>query len=421
MGRLGPRWRVEVDRLQSATRRRIGADAGPFGPARGRRLDDSWIPPGLAPFGVDRARRSDPVTVDRVPGSGRVDQFRRTVQRHRVVVDAAEVGSSIEERARRLVRAAVCGTPVVSADRASLAGVLPESVTATFLAPSDNIADPALYESAAFRQWSAVFDDLVLEPQWSALRRPSVSITISTHRPTFVERWVRQIARQTHRNIEVICVLHSDDFTDGHRSLIASVLADSGMTVTFAEAPTGSSLGVALDAARRIASGDVVLKWDDDDLYSSNHVRDLLRARHYSGAPLVGKACDFVYIGSRDLLVQRHQADRETYSPTLSGNTLMIDRDVLEHVGGWTDVSLGEDASLISRVRRAGGQTYRAMGYGMIAVRQASTIEHTWNLDETKLVTDAVRSWAGLAVDAALIDAESDLIADVRRSAAGGH
>ena len=134
----------------------------------------------------------------------------------------------------------------------------------------------------------------------------------------------------------------------------------------------------------------------------------------------MGKACDFVYLGSRDLTVRRHQADRESYSPTLSGNTLMIDRDMLDAVGGWSDVSLGEDVSLIARVRRVGGFTYRTAGFGMIAVRHANANQHTWNLDEAALVEGAVKTWPGLALDAALVDVPSDVSDAVRRSAAGG-
>ena len=326
----------------------------------------------------------------------------------------------MEERARRLVRVASCGTPVIVSAPDDFAGVLPAGVLSTLVGVSDSdVGDTQRLSALAFAQWSTVFDHLVLEPQWAVSGEPAVSITISTHRPAFVSRWVSQIAHQTHRNLEVVCVLHSDQFTDGHRDEMCSVLGDAGIAVSFAEAPVGSSLGAALDTARRRANGDVILKWDDDDLYSSNHVRDLLRARHYSQAPLVGKACDFVYVGSRDVLVQRHQADREAFSPTLSGNTLMIDRDALDAVGGWSDVSLGEDASLIARVRREGGMTYRTMGFGMIAVRQTAAGRHTWNLDEAALVEGAVRSWPGLDVAAALVDADPDLIADVRRSAGG--
>lgn len=414
----GSRWSVEVDRRLSALRRRLGRDAGPFRPARGLALDSSWVPAGLASFGVDRAVRVGVGSVLDVHGSGSADVFRRAVQRYSAVADDASCGLSVEERARRLVRAAACGTPVVSVG-SDLAGVLPASVATVLGGVSvGELADPEVAMRVAFNQWSAVFDHLVLPTAWVA-SAPTVSITIASHRPQFVTRWLPQIARQTHSRLQVVAALHADGFTEADRDLIRRTLGERGIDAVIVDAPPSLSLGATLDLARRRADGDVILKWDDDDLYSSNHVIDLLRARHYSRAPLVGKACDFVYLGSRDLTVQRHQADRESFSPTLSGNTLMIDRDALDAVGGWSDVSLGEDASLIARVRRAGGFTYRTAGFGMIAVRQAQASQHTWNLDEVTLVDGAVRTCPGLALDAALVDVPSEISDAVRRSAAG--
>ena len=417
---MGSRWSVESQRLIHAARRRARLDAGTFRPARGRALDESWIPSGLSPYGVDRATRSGVDSLYSVPETGSCDVFRRRVQRWQAVQDSSECDLSVEDRARRLVRVAACGTPVFISSPEDFSSILPNEVVSALVTGSPTDFDEAERLLAiAFTQWSAIFDHLVLQPGWAGSGEPAVSITISTHRPAFVKRWVNQIARQTHRNLEVICVLHSDEFTTGQRDEIRSVLEAAGIPVSFSEAPAGSSLGMALDTARRRASGDVILKWDDDDLYSSNHVRDLLRARHYSQAPLVGKACDFVYVGSRDMLVQRHQADRESFSPTLSGNTLMIDRDALDAVGGWSDVSRGEDVSLIARVHHEGGMTYRTMGFGMIAVRHTLASQHTWDLNESALLKDSVGSWPGLHVAAALVDADPDLINEVRRFARG--
>ena len=416
MGSLGSRQRLEVERIRSAIRRRLSLDAGRFVVARGQRFDDTLIPAGLAPYGYDRARRDGSVNLGSLIDGGRVHAFRRRVQKLRFVTDDDAPTLSTDDRFLRLARVAACGTPVISGEDL----MLPARLSAAVPVSGGDLTDPETHARIAFRQWSAVFDELVLPTVWEKVGRPTVSIVISTRRPSFARLWASQITRQTYRNVQVVCAMHSHEFTDDHRSEIRSILDGSGIAVRFVDVEAGTSLGLALNTARRVADGDVILKWDDDDLYSSNHVMDLLRARHYSHAPLVGKACDFVYLAGRDVLVRRHQADREAFSPTLSGNTLMIDRDALDAVGGWADVSVGEDASLIARVRREGGQTYRTMGFGMIAVRQASSDRHTWNLDEESLIAGAVRTWPGLAVDQALVDTDGDIIDDVRRLAGGG-
>ena len=53
------------------------------------------------------------------------------------------------------------------------------------------------------------------------------------------------------------------------------------------------------------ASGDVVLKMDDDDWYGPDVVTDLLWARRTSGAELVGMPAEFVYLEQLDLTIRR--------------------------------------------------------------------------------------------------------------------
>ena len=405
MGRLGPRRRILVERWSNLWSRRIRRRVGRFPQARLVERSSpnvAGLPDLISPYGWDVARRSGRIGLAELRALDPVqhpDRFRRVVQ-SRWSVESTSAPQPGDECLLQSARAV--GTPVVDeAEEARLT------------------SDVDAWQRESYRQWAAALDSHRLAPHWEATGRPTVSITIATHRPAHLGSWLTQIANQSYRNLQVVVAFHGDGFTSVDHETVRRALGKRGVDVVIVEAPSSLSLGATLDLARTRADGDVILKWDDDDLYSSAHVVDLLRARHYSGASLVGKACDFVYLGSRDVTVRRHQADRESFSPTVSGNSLMIDRDALDAVGGWSDMSLGEDRSLISRVRRAGGATYRTAGFGMIAVRQANPSQHTWNLDETALVDGAVRTWPGLAVDAALVDVPSDVSDAVRRLAAG--
>ena len=85
------------------------------------------------------------------------------------------------------------------------------------------------------------------------------------------------------------------------------------------------------------ATGDLVLKMDDDDWYAPDFVADLLRARAYSGADLVGTADEFYYLAERDLTVQRRHPG-ERYSHWVAGGTLMVDPSLLREAGGFPSV-----------------------------------------------------------------------------------
>jgi hypothetical protein len=178
-------------------------------------------------------------------------------------------------------------------------------------------------------------------------------------------------------------------------------------------------LGDVLNAVTSRADGKVLIKWDDDDLYSTTHVMDLLRARHYSGATIVGKAAEFIYLQGSDVTVRRQQAPWEIFSPTLAGSTLTIAREDLLSVGGWDALPTREDASLIKKVRRAGGSSYRTAGFGFLVVRSAASGGHTWNPDAGEMIQSAVTSKAGIGTDWAMIDLPDDVIRTVSRSDSG--
>ena len=69
------------------------------------------------------------------------------------------------------------------------------------------------------------------------------------------------------------------------------------------------TLGDALNAGVETANGELVTKMDDDDYYSIEHLWDLVLALEYSGADLVGKGAEFVYLQWIDLTMRRFMGD----------------------------------------------------------------------------------------------------------------
>ncbi len=150
--------------------------------------------------------------------------------------------------------------------------------------------------------------------------------------------------------------------------------------------------GDVLNAGADAAGGDVVLKMDDDDWYSPDFVADLLRARAYSGAELVGAPDDLYYLEDRDLTLRLgHQG--EVYRGFVAGGTMLLDRSLLRAVGGFRSVRRHVDAQLIAAVRDAGGAIYRMHGLGYVMRRTSSG--HTWDADLDDLVARAVQTWEG--------------------------
>ena len=122
----------------------------------------------------------------------------------------------------------------------------------------------------------------------------------------------------------------------------------------------------------------MLFRSDDDDWYAPDVVADLLLARSYSGAELVGMPDDVYYLEPTDETVRLGQPS-EVYRQFVAGGTLMVDRSLLREVGGFRTVRRHVDAELIAAVRAAGGATYRTHGLGYLLRRTDSG--HTWQAD----------------------------------------
>lgn len=211
---------------------------------------------------------------------------------------------------------------------------------------------------------------------------PAVSVVLATRRPEMVDFALRQVGRQRGLDLELVLAPHGFEVDQAR---LRETLGRHPLVVR--PQPADALFGDVLQSAALAASGDVILKMDDDDWYSPDAVADLLRARAYSGAEVVGMPAEFHYLTEPDLTVRRgHTA--EVYARFVAGGTLMIDRSLLREVGGFRAVRRYVDAQLLAGVTAAGGTIYRTHGLGYLLRRNPGG--HTWQVDLDYLL-DAAR------------------------------
>lgn len=202
--------------------------------------------------------------------------------------------------------------------------------------------------------------------------RPTVSVLLPTRRPDQVPFALRQVARQRDVDLELVLVTHG--FPADEAGLAAFRATGSPLTVL--EAPGDEPFGAILNRAVRAASGDVLLKVDDDDWYGRDFVADLLLAREYSGADVVGTPPEFTFVEPLWLTVRRQDAT-EAYRPVVAGGTMLMDRGTVAAIGGFRETRKFVDAGLLRAVTDAGGTVYRSHGHGYVLRRGAQG--HTWD------------------------------------------
>jgi len=221
-------------------------------------------------------------------------------------------------------------------------------------------------------------------------RPPSVSAVLVTHRRDYLAGILDAIAGQTYPDLEIVLGLHGLTFTDADLRLLRSY----GRAYEVIEAPSGLSFGEVMGLATGRAHGHLLSKFDDDDTYGPEHVWDLVLARHYTGATLVGKGAEFVHLESLGKTVRRSSGRAEWPAEVVAGGTMLLARGDLEAVGGWRPVPRSVDRGLIDRLVHAGAHVHRTHPLGYVYHRRAHG--HTWVQSDDYFLRTASAQWAGL-------------------------
>jgi len=200
---------------------------------------------------------------------------------------------------------------------------------------------------------------------------PQVSVVLATRRPQQLEFALRQVGRQRGVDAELVLVCHGFTVDEG---LVRSRLP--GTPVVVVEMSESVPFGDVLNAGVRAAGHDLLVKMDDDDWYGPDFLSDLLWARHYSGADLVGMTPDFLYLEELDTTLRRSD-DSERPAKFVAGGTMLLERSFLTAVGGFRPVTRFVDAQLLAATHAVGGTVYRTHGLGYAYRR--SRKGHTWD------------------------------------------
>lgn len=220
---------------------------------------------------------------------------------------------------------------------------------------------------------------------------PSVSAVLLTNRETYLTHAMQQIAKLDYPNLQVVVGLHGLELTSAR---IAELMDLAGRELEFISITGNLSFGTAMQLVSQRADGELITKMDDDDYYGSNHLWDLVLARMYSGAQVVGKALDWIYLEGEDTTVFRPTYAAEKYSFFVAGGTILISRADLDGVGGWRPVSKSIDRALLECVKQAGGLIYRTHGLGYMYVRHLAP--HTASVASEHFLSKTERTWPGL-------------------------
>jgi glycosyltransferase involved in cell wall biosynthesis len=232
----------------------------------------------------------------------------------------------------------------------------------------------------------------------SAIKKyPTVSVLVSTLRPKDLSSLLAQLIEQTLPTFELVLGLHTIELSTSHKRQIAA-LNRRKVKVVVEKFTEDKTLGVILSSLAEKSSGEFIAKMDDDDYYGPEHLRDLLDAAIDTGAEVVGRAMNYVYLEPLDLTVRRfapHGTQAvELWSDWVCGGTILARRESAEAAGWFGSGNTAVDRFLLSNVTNNGGKIWRTFGAGYI-YRRTFTF-HTYVTNYSKYLNGANEQVVGI-------------------------
>lgn len=317
----------------------------------------------------------------------------RSLTTYRGVLDQPVLHQTAADQAELLARMAMVGAPVsVSKLSQAVCGLLaPELVAALQRTEPKSLTTPLDREAASVQLRRIALTTHGRLPGHERVTGRSISVLLPVSRPDRLGLAATQVARQRQAQVELVVVLHGEGFSETAEDEIQQVFP--GHLVVLRR-PSSDTLGAILHQAAQVASGSLIAKMDDDDLYGPHHLQDLELAHAYSNATLAGKGAEFVYLKQLDITIRRFSAGSERWHNLVGGGTLLLSKEDLHEFGGWPNVSRRVDRQLIARIEREGGSVYRTHGFEYVLNRFDTP--HTWSAPLGYFLQQATDQWRGL-------------------------
>jgi hypothetical protein len=238
-----------------------------------------------------------------------------------------------------------------------------------------------------------VFDNKINESaarlKIAKLKLPTVSIVTCTNRPhNLANHTLKQVTQQKYSNLEWIIVLQGALPTkDKH--FIEKSCSDLNIVVNFINIDEKAKLGSMLNVGVVASSGEYIAKFDDDDFYLANYLKNSINESLALGADMVGKWMEFTYYENYNR-VYFDAGPTLNYVETehISGSTLVFKRSLFFENFRFYEITHGEDVYFRNLLVNSGKKVYRINGFDHIVFRGSNTKNHTWQITDRYLMNE---------------------------------
>lgn len=206
---------------------------------------------------------------------------------------------------------------------------------------------------------------------------PGVSIITCSNRPSQVHNVFENYARQDFEPKELIVILNNNSMDLNEWQAAAADYPDAVVYRCDEKCSLGSCLNLAVHKSKY----SYIARFDDDDYYAPNFLKDPVAALNEGRCDIAGKTCRYIYFQDRSVLALMQAGKEYSYTNYVVGATMVIKREVFKRVR-FPDITLGDDSDFQQACRRRKLRIYAVDKYNYVTIRHSATLSHTFLLDD---------------------------------------
>ena len=221
------------------------------------------------------------------------------------------------------------------------------------------------------------------------LKLPAVSIVTCTNRPqNLMKHTLKQVTQQAYPNLEWT-IVSQGALPTKEKHFIEKSCSDLNIIVNFINIDEKAKLGSMLNTGVGASSGEYIAKFDDDDFYLANYLKNSINESLALGADMVGKWMEFTYYENNNR-VYFDAGPTLNYVETehISGSTLVFKRSLFFENFRFYEITHGEDVYFRNLLVNSGKKVYRINGFDHIVFRGSNINNHTWQITDRYLMNE---------------------------------
>ncbi|MFC5447066.1 glycosyltransferase [Paenibacillus aestuarii] len=210
-----------------------------------------------------------------------------------------------------------------------------------------------------------------------------ISVITCTIKPECINNIFNNYDQQTVKKKELFIILNRDDMD----IKMWRERAKKYPNVSIFQLPSHVSVGQCKNFAIKKANYSVIAKFDDDDFYAPNYLREALDAIKKTNADIIGKRSYYSYVEKNKALVIRGEKNENKFVELVCDATLVFRKRVFDKVQ-FNDMCPGSDKAFQKDCRRHGFKIYSSSIKNFAYVRRDSK-KHTWKISEDEFMRNS--------------------------------